>query len=168
MVMTDTEIIQKYSKLVYCLALSRTSQPSDAEDVYQEVFLKYVQTKPEWKDEHHAEAWFASVTLNVTKNMYKSAQKSQTVDIEADALENMVSDDDFVAEIETKLVFEEIMSKINPKYSTVMLLRFDCGYTIKEIAELLDESETNIKALLMRGKRQYRALVLKMKGGRKA
>lgn len=162
--MTDNEIIQKYSKLVYCLALSRTSQTSDAEDVYQEVFLKYVQKKPKFKDESHAEAWFASVTLNITKNMYKAAERRYTVDIEDDALENMISDEDFLGDLETKLVFEEIISKMNPKYRTVMLLRFDCGYKIKEIAQMLGESETNIKALLMRGKRQYRGLVLHEKG----
>lgn len=165
--MTDTEIIQKYSKLVYCLALSRTSQPSDAEDVYQEVFLKFVQKKPQFNDEHHAEAWFASVTLNVTRNMYKAAEYRQSVETENLALENMISDEDFIGNMETKLAFEEIMEKINPKYRTVMLLRFDCGYTIKEIAELLDEGESNIKALLMRGKRQYRALVMELKGDEK-
>ena len=42
--MSDTEMIQKYSQLVYALALSRTGQPSDAEDVYQEVFLKSLST----------------------------------------------------------------------------------------------------------------------------
>lgn len=162
--MTDTEIIQKYSKLVYCLALSRTSQASDAEDVYQEVFLKYVQKRPHFKDEHHAEAWFASVTINTTKNLYKAAERQKIVDIEDDALENIISDEDFLEDLERKLTFEEIISQMNPKYRTVMLLRFDCGYTIKEIANILGESESNIKALLMRGKRQYRALVLSLKG----
>ena len=166
--MSDTEMIQKYSQLVYALALSRTGQPSDAEDVYQEVFLKYVQTKPDWKDEHHAEAWFASVTLNITKNKYKAAQNRQTEEMEAETLENIVLDEDFVGDLETKLVFEEIMNQMNPKYSTVLLLRFDYGYTVKEIAQLLGETESNVKVLLMRGKRQYKALVLEMKGGREA
>lgn len=162
--MTDTEIIQKYSKLVYALARSRTSQPSDAEDVYQDVFLKFVQTKPKFNDEHHAEAWFATVTLNVTRNMYKASERRRVFEREHLTPEDTISDQDFLKELETKLLFEEIMEKINPKYRTVMLLRFDCGYTIKEIAELLEEGESNIKALLMRGKRQYRALVLERKG----
>ncbi|MDD4570368.1 MAG: sigma factor [Tepidanaerobacteraceae bacterium] len=37
-----TNIVNQYSDMVYKLALARTKNKSDAEDVFQEVFIKYM------------------------------------------------------------------------------------------------------------------------------
>lgn len=159
--MTQTEIIQKYSKMIYALALSRTRQQSDADDVFQEVFLKYLEKNPKFLNETHLKAWLIKVTINITKDFYKEAYVTKRVDYDEETLENVPSDRDFLAELENEAVFEERISEISPRARTVMLLRFDGGYKIREIAKLLGESENTVKALLARGKRQYRNLVMK-------
>lgn len=159
--MNDTDIIQKYSKLVYFLALSRTSRQSDAEDVYQEVFLRYIEKKPQFNDEAHAEAWFAAVTANVARDMYRAAKKSKIVDMDEETLGNIASDEDFFGSLERRLTIDEVLRQMNPRFAEALVLKFDCGYTIKEIAEILGESESNVKTLLLRGKRQYRSIAMK-------
>ena len=69
--MSDAEVIKKYGALVNYIACSRTTQPSDAEDVFQEVFLKYVEKHPKFKNEKHAKAWFIRVTINTATSMYR-------------------------------------------------------------------------------------------------
>lgn len=159
--MTQTEIIQKYSKMIYALALSRTRQQSDGDDVFQEVFLKYLEKNPKFLNETHLKAWLIKVTINITKDFYKEAYVTKRVDYDEETLENVPSDRDFLAELENEAVFEERINEISPRARTVMLLRFDGGYKIREIAKLLGESENTVKALLARGKRQYRNLVMK-------
>lgn len=73
----------------------------------------------------------------------------------------MKSDKDFLSEVEDRIVFEERIDQLNPKYRTVMLLRYDCGFKIKHIAELLGVSEDNIKTWLKRGKKQFMEIVMK-------
>ena len=142
--MTDEEIIETYSDIVLFLARSRTNQPSDAEDVFQEVFLKYIRKKPVFSSSEHAKAWFI-----------KRDHESE------DTLEQIPDDTDFLQTIESKAVFEQQLSQIKPRYREVMMLHFDCGFTLREIGRLIGESESNVKALMARGKQQYIKLVMK-------
>ena len=158
--LTELEIIEKYSETVRLLAISRTSQISDAEDVYQDVFCSYISHRPKFKDEEHAKAWFIKVTLNITKDMFKAFDKSMRADIGDDTLETVISDEDFINEIEQKTDFEQNIQKLSPENKTLLSLYFDCGYTIKEIAKFLDKKESNIKVSMMRAKRAYRRIVL--------
>lgn len=49
--------VEKYSYMVYRLAYFYTNSKYDADDIYQDVFLKYLQNKKEFKDEEHKKAW---------------------------------------------------------------------------------------------------------------
>lgn len=158
--MVELEIIEKYSALVRILALARTRQQSDADDVYQEVFYRYIDKQPKFRSEEHAKAWFIRVTLNITKNMYKSFYQSKRSDVDEDVLEDLISDEDFINEVERRADFEESINRLNPRYKAVMMLHFDCGYTVKEIAKLLGESEIAAKNLLVHGKQQYKKIIM--------
>ena len=69
--MTHTEVIKKYSQMIYALAMSRTAQPSDAEDITQDVFLKYLEYDKKFHNEEHLKAWLIRVTINLTINQYR-------------------------------------------------------------------------------------------------
>lgn len=157
--MTELEIIQKYSALVRVLAVARTQQQSDADDVYQEVFYRYIEKQPKFRSDEHAKAWFIKVTLNITKNMYKSFCFAKRSDVEEEVLEDLLSDEDFITEVESRADFERNISQLNPRYKAVLMLHFDCGYTVKEIAKLLGESEIAIKNVLVHAKEQYKKMI---------
>ena len=44
-------IIQRYKSTIYGVALSYTNNRSDADDIFQEVFLIYFRVKPKFNDE---------------------------------------------------------------------------------------------------------------------
>lgn len=162
--MTELEIIQKYSALVRVLAVARTQQQSDADDVYQEVFYRYIEKRPKFRSDEHAKAWFIKVTLNITKNMYKSFYLAKRSDMEEEVLEDLLSDEDFISEVESRADFESNISQLNPRYKAVMMLHFDCGYTVKEIAKMLGESEIAIKNVLVHAKEQYKKIITERNG----
>ncbi|MBQ9902895.1 MAG: sigma-70 family RNA polymerase sigma factor [Clostridia bacterium] len=125
--MTTTETIKQYSKLVHVLALARTNQPSDADDVYQEVFLRYIDKQPKFRDEQHAKAWFIRVTVNITKDMYKSAAHSKRADLDESAAQDEMTDSEFIDQIERKAVFSERIEQLNPRYREVLMLHLTAG-----------------------------------------
>ncbi|MFR2464214.1 MAG: RNA polymerase sigma factor [Clostridia bacterium] len=49
-------IIQRYADLVYKLAYAKTRHPHDAEDIFQEVFLRYIQKQPKFQSPDHEKA----------------------------------------------------------------------------------------------------------------
>ena len=48
---TPEEAVGQYGDLVYRLAYAKTGSRSDADDIYQEVFLRYLRTKPQLESE---------------------------------------------------------------------------------------------------------------------
>ena len=159
--MTDNDFIRKYSKLVYTLARSRTNQKSDADDVFQEVFLRYIDKAPKFRDEEHARAWLIRVTINVSRCFYRATEFTKRIDMEEEELEQRPSEDNDIADIEDKTAFEENIEKIDEKYRAALLLYFCCGYKIKEVAKILGISERRVRILLENGKREYRNLIMK-------
>jgi RNA polymerase sigma-70 factor (ECF subfamily) len=62
------KVIRYYSAMVYRLAFARTGTKHDADDVFQEVFFRYVKKKPVFQDEEHRKAWLIRVTINCSNN----------------------------------------------------------------------------------------------------
>ena len=58
------ELLERYAGLVYRLVFARTRRRDAADDIFQEVFLRYVAKGPDFESEEHARAWFCRVTVN--------------------------------------------------------------------------------------------------------
>ena len=76
------EIIEKYSDMVYRIALTRTGCIENAEDIFQDVFIKFSEKKPKFENEEHEKAWFIRVTINMTKNMNNSSWNKKIVTLD--------------------------------------------------------------------------------------
>ena len=78
-----TEIIQRNSDMVYRLAFSMVKTTQDAEDIHQEVFIKFLRKNPCFESLEHEKAWFIRVTANLCKNLWKTAWRQKMVSIDA-------------------------------------------------------------------------------------
>lgn len=72
-------IIHQYSDMVYKLAYARTKNKADAEDLFQEVFLKCYKANLQFNSEEHCKAWLIRVTVNLSKNFLTSAWKRRNI-----------------------------------------------------------------------------------------
>ena len=66
------ELIARQGPSVYRLAFARLRRRADAEDVYQEVFLRYVEKGPVFEGPDHERAWFLRVTLNACNSLWRA------------------------------------------------------------------------------------------------
>ncbi|MDE6047180.1 MAG: sigma-70 family RNA polymerase sigma factor [Anaeroplasmataceae bacterium] len=74
--MTEQEFsikYQKYSQELYTICYGYTKNPFDAEDILQDVFLKYLKCKYVFTDELQEKYWLIRVCINVCKNYVKSS-----------------------------------------------------------------------------------------------
>ena len=79
-----SEIIDRYQSQVYGLALAKTGSRSDAEDVFQEVFLAYFQSGKIFHDEEHRKAWLLRTTINLCRRVTQSSWRKKTVPLTGD------------------------------------------------------------------------------------
>ena len=137
------DITEKYFDLVYKLAYARTRNSFDAEDVLQEVFLRYIRKQPQFGNDDHEKAWFLRVTINCSNTFFASSSKNKTTPL------NMVN---FGLNDEEK-VLDEFLAKLPPKYRTVIHLFYYEDLKIVEIAKLLSIKESTVKMQLTRGRK---------------
>ena len=57
-------VVRRYAPMVYRLALAQVRSRCDAEDIFQEVFLRYFRSAPVFSEEEHRRAWLIRVTVN--------------------------------------------------------------------------------------------------------
>ncbi len=74
--------VRQYGPSVYRLAFSQLRNRQDAEDVYQEVFLRYVEKAPAFEDPEHEKAWLLRVTVNCCKDMLRSLWRKRNVPLD--------------------------------------------------------------------------------------
>ena len=72
-------VIDRYQDMVYGLALTRTGNQADADDVFQEVFLAYCQCGKTFRDEEHRKAWLLRTTINQSRRVTSSSWRQRTV-----------------------------------------------------------------------------------------
>ena len=135
-------VIEQYSDMVYRIALTRTGTKENAEDIYQDVFMKYSQKKPKFESFAHEKAWLIRVTINLTKNFNNSSWSKKVVNLD----ENMV----FETPEETGVF--EVVCKLPQNYKTVIYLMYYEGYKINEIAKIMKKKEGTIKTWAYRAR----------------
>lgn len=148
----DYMLIEKYSPMVYRMAYSMVKNTQDAEDIHQEVFVKYLAKRPEFEGEEHAKAWFLRVTINLTKNLWKTAWRQKVVslrDVERDQTEAQQEED--------KLI--EIVKQLPQKYRTVVHLFYYEEYSLEEIADLLKAKPSTVRTRLTRARQKLKELL---------
>ena len=123
----------------------------DAEDVVQDTFLQYISVKKHFETEQHIRAWLIRVAINKAKNKNAAFFRRHVVPLE-DYMETVSFDSP-----ESSEVFEVVMG-LPEKYRVVIHLFYYEDYSVKEIADILKITESNVKVRLSRGR-----LILKNK-----
>lgn len=147
------EILNRYSRMVYRIAFSRTKSKYDADDILQEVFLKYIKYNVNYANEEHRKAWLIKTTINTSKTLLTSAWFRKTVAMPDNP-------DTLLVEMEEKSDVYYAVLKLPVKYRTVIHLFYYEDLSIREISLLLDLKESTVKSHLHRARKQLQ-LILK-------
>ena len=142
--MNYQKTVEKYSNMVYRLAYFYTNSKYDADDIYQDVFLKYLQNKKQYENEEHKKAWLIKVTINSCKKMWFSSWKRKIVSL---------NDNEIKFEMEDDIGLYNEIKKLPQKYRAVIHLFYYEQYSIKDISKVLEQKESTIRTWLTRARK---------------
>lgn len=143
---------RKYGNTVLRAAFAFCGSYAESEDIVQDVFLSLHTSPKNFNDDEHLKAWLLRVTINKCKNLKRSFRFSRTCSI--DELEQSEA----IYEISTEgRELRRQISELPRKYAEVIFLYYYEGYSIKEIAEILEKNENTVGSLLKRGREKLRA-----------
>ncbi|MBQ8821139.1 MAG: sigma-70 family RNA polymerase sigma factor [Lachnospiraceae bacterium] len=147
----DYEMIEKYSNMVYRMAYSMVKTKEDAEDIHQDVFMKYLKKRPEFENEEHAKAWFLRVTVNHCKNFWKSAWMQRMIGLEEGG--------SFAEKEEVHDELIDTVKRLPQKYRAVIHLFYYEDLSIEEMSEVLGEKPSTVRTQLTRARGKLKEML---------
>lgn len=150
------QVMEFYMPMVYRIAFSRLGSAHDAEDITQDVFLKYYRADMTYNDEEHRKAWLIRCAINCTKNLVTSAWFRHRASDEG--LENMEEGGDIpgsdgdIDKIEQKNAVMSAVMKLPDKYRTVIHLFYFEDMSVAQISKATGIREATVKSQLSRAR----------------
>lgn len=144
---------EHYSRTVYAVAFSMMKNSADANDIMQEVFLKFYQNMDKLTDEAHIRPWLITVTVNTCRNTLRSGWFSKTIacDISAEGS----YEESFGEKSE---LFYAVMNLPEKERVPIHLFYYE-GCSTSEIAKLLKMKESTVRVRIMRGREKLKKLL---------
>jgi RNA polymerase sigma-70 factor (ECF subfamily) len=141
-----------YGPMLYRIALMHTGNPSEAEDVLQDVFLRLLTKAPQFSDTLHEKRWLVRVTVNLCRNFRRSAPFRKNTPLPDTLTAPDPANDSAV---------RDAVRSLPPKYRDVVYLYCVEGYSVEETASLLG---IGLSAAKMRLSRAREKLKLDLEG----
>lgn len=148
-------LVEDYGDMVLRLALAKTGNRHDAEDVTQEVFLRLLRKGPErFDNEDHAKHWLLRVTLQRSNDLFR--KRSRLRELPLEAAEHAGTP----AREETGDTLAAVMELPEDLRVAVHLYYYE-GLSIAQTAKTLGKSEGAVKTRLSRARSKLRELLTK-------
>jgi RNA polymerase sigma-70 factor (ECF subfamily) len=150
------------------VALKMLNNPTDAEDVLQETFIKAMKALPNFQERSTISTWLYRIAVNESLMLIRK-QKPETavfeeepyMDAERDYAPIQIVDwcclpeKEFLSS-ESRDHLNKAIQKLPPTLQSVFVLRDIEGLSIRETAEALNLTETNVKTRLLRARMRLR------------
>ncbi len=134
-----------YGSMLYKIAFLYLSNATDAEDVLQDVFTKYLCGGYQFKDAEHEKAWLIRVTQNKCLDYLRKAGR-KTVCIDEIPLTDSYRQNDLAQDVLSKVI------ALPKKYKSAIILFYYENYNVEEISKTLKISQSAVKKRLQRGR----------------
>lgn len=148
------EALDRFGDDILRLAYSYMKSREDAEDIVQDVLIRFMQSAKTFSSEEHVKAWLFRVAINLCKDKLKSASRQREValpegyEVEAASSAN---------EDESEII--QLIWTLAEKYRSVIHLYYFEEYSTAEIAEILQKKESTVRSLLKRGREKLEKMM---------
>ena len=141
----------KHENTLYRAALAILGDVQEAEDAVQDAFLRYLEKRPEFKDENHEKAWLLKVTANLCKSALRAKKRHPTVEL----LDVYPTPDE-----ESRELVDAVLELPANQRAAVHLFYYE-GYSTEEIGAILGQRPGTVRSHLSRARETLRQ---KLKG----
>jgi RNA polymerase sigma-70 factor, ECF subfamily len=148
-------IYQMYSDRIFRYVFFRIGERNRAEDLTGEVFVRLLENLRNFRLGAHGHSlaltgWIFRIAHNLVIDEYRRQRVREEVDSLADSEEDTIDPDMSLDFQLTRADLQSALRRLTDDQQTVILLRFDQGMSSGEVAQILDKTETAVKALQRR------------------
>ena len=152
------ELMIRYERQIYRLCYRFTSNPDDARDLAQEVFIKAFEHLTNFRREASLKTWLYRIATNHCINHVKS-NSQQFVEVTESVRQTDSTAHAELEEKEKRERFRLLVTKLPPKQRAILELRINEQLSYEEIAKMSNRSVSTIKASVFFALEKLRKLV---------
>lgn len=154
---TAEEAIDRYADMVYRLALLRVKNQTDAEDIFQEVFIRLVKHIDKLQSWDHVKAWLITVTTNCAKKHFDQywnknvscMEETQEIQVVETGYESAEGDGTVLTAVKS----------LPEKYRIAIHLFYFEELSVTEIAKATKQKESTVKSQLFRAREMLKEML---------
>ncbi|HEY6352650.1 MAG TPA: sigma-70 family RNA polymerase sigma factor [Candidatus Angelobacter sp.] len=159
-----------HKELVFRAAYRVTGNSTDAEDVLQTVFLRLLRLE-QTPEIHYLRAYLHRAAVNAALDLLRARRENQNVPLDDQPeIEGTESTSRLQETGELRAWLREALSRLNPRWAEMFVLRFIEDYSNQEIARMMKTSAAVVAVALHRARAQlrkdYTAKMTRMRGTR--
>lgn len=139
-------LIDKYSDMIYRIAVRRLKNKEDAKDIVQEVLMKYVSAiykGKEFETKDDEKYWLIRVAINTCNSQVRRLKFKRLLKMELNTITMVDTTSENII---------EMMNILSPKYREVFELHYIEDLKVSDVSKILNISEANVKQRLKRAR----------------
>jgi RNA polymerase sigma-70 factor (ECF subfamily) len=154
--------VNRYKDFAFSLSYSILKSKYLAEEVVQESFISSFEKLAYFKKKSSFKTWFGRIVINKSLRRISKRDILPVEDISEALIKTVEDTIETISKNEQKRLISEVFDLLQPNESLVLELFYLKEKSIKEIVELTSWSESKIKMLLLRGRKNFYSKLNKM------
>ncbi len=166
-----TELVRRYQRAVYRVAYALTRNPSDADDLAQETFVRAWQAIGRFRVGEPLHPWLARIATNLAFSLFRHRKRRPETPLEPliEAGQQWGVEDDPAERVERnerERHLQAAFAELSPEHQAVLALRVVEEQSYEEIAVTLRIPAGTVMSRLSRARAELKARLAARTGGR--
>ena len=158
-------IVHRYEGVVAATVISMLGPGDEADEVGQETMIKLYRSLDRFAGDAELKTYLTRIAMNASLDALRRRKRnlkrfiSPPAGESASWQEDIASSEDLAKEFENRQLVNAALSRLKPDFRSVAVLRLMLGYSVEEVAQMLDVAPGTVLSRLSRAKKQLARLL---------
>lgn len=162
------ELLQRYGHRLLSIVEAAHGDLAMSEDIVQETFIRGIQQGHQLRDESSLFPWLVRIALRVAIDFRRKVRRETSIEVVPDIPDDGAGPEKHAQAAQDAARVKRALESLKPYRRELMILRYFASFSVAELAEVFDKSETAVRKDLQRARDDMREELLDwfMEGGR--
>lgn len=159
-------LVEQYEKLIRSTALGMLGDEDLANDIAQEVFIRFYQALGQYRGTAKLSTYLTRIAINLSLNELDSRKRKRRwlswAKADEEELLKVEDESNNPRHGDNKDLVQQALQHLDPEFRAVIVLRLMEGYSVKETAEMLELPVGTVASRLSRAQEKLKTILERM------